>query len=48
MRTYKVKAGDTLAGIAAKFDVTTMTLWWANKLKSKDGSSRARSCGSRR
>jgi len=36
MRTYKVKAGDTLAGIAARFDVTTMTLWWANKLKSKD------------
>jgi len=36
MRTYKVKAGDTLAGIAAKFDVSTMTLWWANKLKAKD------------
>ncbi len=35
IRTYKVKAGDTLAGIAAKFDVSTMTLWWANKLKSK-------------
>ncbi len=37
IRTYKVKAGDTLAGIAAKYDVTTMTLWWANKsnLKSK-------------
>ena len=36
IRTYKVKAGDTLAGIAAKFDVTTMTLWWANKLKAKN------------
>jgi murein DD-endopeptidase MepM/ murein hydrolase activator NlpD len=36
MRTYKVKAGDTLAGIADKFDVSTMTLWWANKLKSKN------------
>jgi murein DD-endopeptidase MepM/ murein hydrolase activator NlpD len=38
MRTYKVKAGDTLAGIADRFDVTTMTVWWANKpnLKSKD------------
>jgi len=36
IRTYKVKAGDTLAGIAAKFDVSTMTLWWANKLKAKD------------
>jgi murein DD-endopeptidase MepM/ murein hydrolase activator NlpD len=36
IRTYKVKAGDTLAGIAAKYDVSTMTLWWANKLKSKN------------
>jgi murein DD-endopeptidase MepM/ murein hydrolase activator NlpD len=36
IRTYKVKNGDTLAGIAAKFDVSTMTLWWANKLKAKD------------
>ena len=36
IRTYKVKAGDTLAGIAKKFDVTTMTLWWANKLKAKN------------
>jgi murein DD-endopeptidase MepM/ murein hydrolase activator NlpD len=36
IRTYKVKAGDTLAGIAAKFDVSTMTVWWANKLKAKD------------
>jgi murein DD-endopeptidase MepM/ murein hydrolase activator NlpD len=35
IRNYKVKSGDTLAGIAAKFDVSTMTLWWANKLKSK-------------
>ncbi|HUP55305.1 MAG TPA: M23 family metallopeptidase [Methylomirabilota bacterium] len=36
IRTYKVRAGDTLAGIAAKFDVSTMTLWWANKLKAKN------------
>jgi murein DD-endopeptidase MepM/ murein hydrolase activator NlpD len=36
IRTYKVKAGDTLAGIAARFDVSTMTLWWANKLKAKN------------
>ncbi len=36
MRTYKVKAGDTLAGIADRYDVSTMTLWWANKLKAKD------------
>ncbi len=36
IRTYKVRAGDTLAGIAKKFDVSTMTLWWANKLKAKN------------
>ncbi|OGN81395.1 MAG: hypothetical protein A2X23_10130 [Chloroflexi bacterium GWC2_73_18] len=33
---YKVKAGDTLTGIAARFHVSMMTLWWANKLSSKD------------
>ena len=33
---YKVKSGDTLVEIAQKFDVSMMTLWWANKLKSKD------------
>jgi murein DD-endopeptidase MepM/ murein hydrolase activator NlpD len=33
---YKVKSGDTLVTIARKFDVSMMTLWWANKLKSKD------------
>jgi murein DD-endopeptidase MepM/ murein hydrolase activator NlpD len=36
MRTYKVKGGDTLATIADKFDISTMTLWWANDLKSKN------------
>ncbi len=36
LRTYKVKSGDTLTGIAAKFDVSMMTLWWANDLDSKD------------
>ena len=36
LRTYKVKSGDTLTGIAAKFDVSMMTLWWANDLNSKD------------
>jgi murein DD-endopeptidase MepM/ murein hydrolase activator NlpD len=36
LRTYKVKAGDTLTGIARKFHVSMMTLWWANKLDSKD------------
>ena len=36
LRSYKVKAGDTLTGIASKFDVSMMTVWWANDLKSKD------------
>jgi murein DD-endopeptidase MepM/ murein hydrolase activator NlpD len=36
LRTYKVKSGDTLTGIADKFDVSMMTLWWANDLNSKD------------
>lgn len=36
IRTYKVKRGDTLVTIARKFDVSMMTLWWANKLKSKE------------
>ena len=36
VKTYKVKAGDTLSGIAHKYGVKMMTLWWANKLESKD------------
>jgi murein DD-endopeptidase MepM/ murein hydrolase activator NlpD len=36
VRTYTVKAGDSLSGIAKKFRVSTMTVWWANNLKSKD------------
>ena len=36
LRTYKVKNGDTLVGIAGKFDVSIHTIWWANGLKSKD------------
>ena len=36
VKTYKVKAGDTLSGIAHKHGVKMMTLWWANKLESKD------------
>ncbi|MDO8484451.1 MAG: M23 family metallopeptidase [Candidatus Limnocylindrales bacterium] len=36
METYKVKAGDTLTGIASNYGVSMMTLWWANSLKSKD------------
>ena len=36
IETYKVKSGDTLSEIANHFDVSMMTLWWANKLESKD------------
>ncbi len=36
LTTYKVKGGDTLTGIAHHFGVSMMTLWWANKLTSKD------------
>jgi murein DD-endopeptidase MepM/ murein hydrolase activator NlpD len=36
VKTYKVKSGDTLSGIARQFGVRMMTLWWANKLESKD------------
>ena len=36
LRSYKVRSGDTLTGIARKFDVSMMTIWWANDLKSKD------------
>jgi murein DD-endopeptidase MepM/ murein hydrolase activator NlpD len=36
IRRYKVKSGDTLVTIADKHGVSMMTLWWANKLKSKD------------
>jgi murein DD-endopeptidase MepM/ murein hydrolase activator NlpD len=36
VKTYKVKAGDTLVEIAKAHGVSMMTLWWANKLSSKD------------
>jgi murein DD-endopeptidase MepM/ murein hydrolase activator NlpD len=36
VRTYTVKAGDTLVGIASKHGVSMMTVWWANNLKTKD------------
>jgi murein DD-endopeptidase MepM/ murein hydrolase activator NlpD len=36
IETYKVKSGDTLVDIAHRNDVSMMTLWWANHLKSKD------------
>ncbi len=36
IKIYRVKAGDTLVGIAHQYGVSMMTLWWANKLKAKD------------
>ncbi|MEP6689348.1 MAG: M23 family metallopeptidase [Gemmatimonadales bacterium] len=33
---YKVKDGDTLTGIASRFGVSMMTVWWANNFTSKD------------
>lgn len=36
IQIYKVRSGDTLSTIAGHFKISTMTLWWANKLKSKD------------
>ncbi|HEY0444697.1 MAG TPA: M23 family metallopeptidase, partial [Candidatus Limnocylindrales bacterium] len=35
LKSYQVKAGDTLTGIANRFGVSMMTIWWANNLKSK-------------
>ena len=34
VKTYTVKPGDTAAGIATRFGVSKMTVWWANDLKS--------------
>jgi murein DD-endopeptidase MepM/ murein hydrolase activator NlpD len=36
LRTYRVRSGDTLTGIAGHFGISMMTLWWANHLQSKD------------
>jgi len=36
IETYKVKSGDTLSDVAHHYGVSMMTLWWANKLESKD------------
>ena len=35
VRTHKVETGETLVGIASKFGVSMMSVWWANNLKSK-------------
>jgi murein DD-endopeptidase MepM/ murein hydrolase activator NlpD len=36
IRSYRVRSGDTLVGIADKFGISMMTLWWANDLRSKN------------
>jgi murein DD-endopeptidase MepM/ murein hydrolase activator NlpD len=36
LQHYTVKQGDTLTGIASRFGVSMMTVWWANKLETKD------------
>ena len=36
LRTYTVRSGDTLTGIARRMGVSMMTIWWANKLDAKD------------
>jgi murein DD-endopeptidase MepM/ murein hydrolase activator NlpD len=36
LRHYTVKDGDTITGIASRFGVSMMTVWWANKLTSTD------------
>ena len=33
VRNYTVQKGDTVRSVAKKFGVSSMTLWWANKLK---------------
>ncbi|MBI2763331.1 MAG: LysM peptidoglycan-binding domain-containing protein [Chloroflexi bacterium] len=36
LQTYTVKSGDSLTGIASRYGVSMMTIWWANKLTAKD------------
>ena len=48
VKTYKVKPGDTLAAIAAKFHVSTMSVAWANNLKSKTDIHTGQTSASRR
>ena len=36
VRTYVVRSGDTLSGIASRYGLSMMTIWWANRLTSTD------------
>jgi murein DD-endopeptidase MepM/ murein hydrolase activator NlpD len=36
LRSYRVRSGDTLTGIANRFGVDMMSVWWANDLKNKN------------
>ena len=36
VRRYKVRAGDSLSGIANRYGVELLTIWWANKLERTD------------
>jgi murein DD-endopeptidase MepM/ murein hydrolase activator NlpD len=36
LKAYKVRSGDTLTGVAHRFGVSMMSIWWANHLTSKD------------
>jgi murein DD-endopeptidase MepM/ murein hydrolase activator NlpD len=36
LKSYRVRSGDTLTGIAHRFGVSMMSIWWANHLTSKD------------
>jgi len=36
VRLYAVVRGDTLTGIAARFGLSMMSIWWSNHLASKD------------
>jgi murein DD-endopeptidase MepM/ murein hydrolase activator NlpD len=36
VETYTVRAGDTLSGIASRFGLSLMSIWWANHLTSAD------------
>jgi murein DD-endopeptidase MepM/ murein hydrolase activator NlpD len=36
LRSYRVRSGDTLVGIASRFGISMMSVWWANDLKNKN------------